>query len=121
MSLSAAVLATSPARAADMVMKATATWYGVPYHGNAMKGGERPGCNHGIFNKDNPALAAASGEFAFGTRLRLRYPAKGTSQEVVVCDRGNFGYRHIDVSEAGAVRLGIRRAGKVTLLVTIIN
>src|SRR3989344_2942199 len=108
----AIVLAAVPARAADMVMKAS--WYGGKYDGRPMKGG-------GIFRKDDPTIvAAASGSFRFGTRLRLTNPRNGRTLDVVVRDRGRFPSNHIDLSQAGDRALGFKEAGVAWLHVSTI-
>lgn len=55
---------------------------------------------------------AAHRTLPFGTKLRVRYPKKGTEVTVRVNDRGPFkGERIVDVSEGAAEALGLKNDG----------
>ena len=95
-----------PAPAAVDVQHGLATWYGV---GRGTASGER-------FNKH--AMAAAHRTLPFGTRVRVTNQRNGRSVIVRINDRGPFVRgRIIDVTEAAAVQLGMKRDGVVPVKV----
>lgn len=64
------------------------------------------------------ALTAAHRRLPFGSRIRVTNLQNGRSVEVTVTDRGPFSHgRIVDVSEAGARRLGFHAAGTAEVLV----
>lgn len=85
--------------------KGWATWYGGKrWHGRRTASGER---------FDRQALTAAHLTLPLGTRLRVVNLANGREVWVRINDRGPKSSRFIiDLSEAAADRLGMRRAGK---------
>ncbi len=102
--------ATPPRRggapASVTVQHGLATWYG---RGRGTASGER-------FNKH--AMTAAHRTFPFGTRARVTNKRNGRSVIVRINDRGPFVRgRIIDVSEAAAERLGMKRDGVVPVKV----
>jgi rare lipoprotein A len=90
---------------ASPVAKGWATWYGGKrWHGRRTASGER---------FDRQALTAAHLTLPLGTRLRVVNLANGREVWVRINDRGPKSSRFIiDLSEAAADRLGMRRAGK---------
>jgi rare lipoprotein A len=99
---------TQPARepAVVEVQRGLATWYG---RGTGTASGER-------FNKH--ALTAAHRTFPMNTRVRVTNQRNGRSVIVRINDRGPFARgRIIDVSEAAAVQLDMKRAGVVPVKV----
>jgi|GEM_PF-4933861 rare lipoprotein A len=90
----------------------TASWYGVPFHGQPTAAGP-------LYNMNG--LTAAHKRLPFGTRLRVTYPATGKSVDVVVNDRGPFVQnRDLDLSFEAARRIGLSDDGigavKITFL-----
>ncbi len=70
------------------------------------------------FSANNPHIAAHK-KLRFGTRLLLRNPANGRTLCVVVQDRGPFiRGRELDITRAGAKRLGFGQRGVVELAVS---
>jgi rare lipoprotein A len=93
--------ASAPTPTGD-VQHGMASWYG---HGRGTASGER-------FNRR--ALTAAHRSFPFNTLVRVTNQRNGRSVIVRINDRGPFGGgRIIDVSEAAAEQLGMKRAGVV--------
>jgi rare lipoprotein A len=82
-----------------------ATWYGGKrWHGRRTASGER---------FDRQALTAAHLTLPMGTRVRVVNLSNGREVWVRINDRGPKGGQFIiDLSEAAAERLGMRRAGK---------
>lgn len=94
--------------------------YGDGFHGRRMANGE-------IFRADDPTIVAHK-YLPFGTKLLLENPDTGTSQKVVVKDRGPYPKnkkgeytRDLDVSAAAAKRLGFLEKGVTKLKVTILR
>ena len=89
----------------DFVLKGWATWYGGKrWHGRRTASGER---------FDRQALTAAHLTLPLGTRVRVVNVTNGREVWVRINDRGpKAGKYIIDVSEAAAERLGMRRAGR---------
>jgi rare lipoprotein A len=87
------------------VSKGWATWYGGKrWHGRCTASGER---------FDRQALTAAHLTLPLGTRVRVVNLANGREVWVRINDRGPKSEKYIiDVSEAAAERLGMRRAGR---------
>lgn len=80
-----------------------ASWYGARHQGKRTASGER-------FNRK--AYTAAHPKLRFGTCVRVRVLKSGREVQVRINDRGPYGGgRIIDLSEAAAVRLGIREQG----------
>ena len=81
-----------------------ASYYGAELSGNRTASGER---------FDRHALTAAHLTLPLGTRLRVVNVGNGREVWVRINDRGpKAGPYIIDVSEAAAERLGMRRAGR---------
>ncbi len=91
-----------------------ASWYGGKFHGRKTASGER-------FNKN--ALTAAHRTLPFGTRVRVTNLSNQKSVVVRINDRGPFGRREriIDVSEAAAGRLGMKRAGVARIRLQVLS
>lgn len=84
------------------------TWYGEVLHGNFMANGER-------FNMNDP-LIAASPLLPFGTKIELWYCGKKLVVEVKDRMPPGTPTNQLDLSEAGARRLGFLVAGRVFAL-----
>lgn len=87
-----------------LVQQGRASWYGGRrWHGRRTASGER---------FDRKGLTAAHPTWPFGTWVRVVNPANGREILVRINDRGPRGQRFIiDLSEAAAERLGLRRHG----------
>jgi rare lipoprotein A len=86
-----------------------ASWYGPRFHGRLTANGER-------FNE--MAFTAAHKELRFGTLLKVTNPANNKSVIVRINDRGPYiTGRHLDLSKAAAMSLGIMERGVVKLKV----
>lgn len=75
------------------------------------------------FNMHDPTIAAHK-TLPFGTRLLVENPRTGTSQIVIVRDRGpytNDPSRTLDLSKAAADRLGYTATGVARLIVTVLG
>lgn len=97
------------AAASGDVQHGMASWYGGRHHGGPTASGER-------FNKH--AMTAAHRYFRMNTRVRVTNKRNGRSVIVRINDRGPFVRgRIIDVSEAAAVQLGMKKAGIVPVKV----
>lgn len=80
-----------------------ASWYGPRFHG-------RPTANGETF--DEMAFTAAHKKLRFGTLLRVSNPRTGNSVIVRINDRGPFiRGRHLDLSRAAAMELGMIEKG----------
>jgi rare lipoprotein A len=98
--------------APDLVL--TASWYGPGFQGQPMRSGER-------FNENDPTIAA-SFRFPLGTKLDLVNVATGDEATVIVKDRGPYVKgRQIDLSKAGATRLGYVDEGIAQLRVISVS
>ena len=86
---------------AEEIGEGQASWYGAQFAGRATASGER----------FNPAeLTAAHRTLPLGSKVRVTYGDR--SVVVRINDRGPFhGNRVIDLSEAAAEEIGLRRAG----------
>ncbi|MBL4634238.1 MAG: septal ring lytic transglycosylase RlpA family protein [Kofleriaceae bacterium] len=91
-----------------------ASWYGGKFHGRKTASGER-------FNKN--ALTAAHRKLPFGTKVRVTHLGNGKSVIVRINDRGPFGNRGriLDLSEAAATRLGMKRAGVARIKLEVLS
>lgn len=103
-----------------MTMVASHYGHGDGFHGRQMANGE-------IFKADDPTIVAHK-YLPFGTKLLLENPDTGASQKVVVKDRGPYPKnkkgeytRDLDVSAAGAKRLGFLEKGVTKLKVTVLK
>jgi rare lipoprotein A len=93
--------------------KGLASWYGSEQQGDSTADGER-------FNRH--ALTAAHRHLPFNTVVRVTNQQNGKSVEVRINDRGPYrGGRVIDVSEAAADILDMKRAGTVPVLIEILQ
>lgn len=73
------------------------------------------------FDMNDPTTVAHK-NLPFGTKLRLTNTKNGKTQLVVVRDRGPYAKgRCIDVSKAGAARLGFQGAGVTVLQVQVLD
>lgn len=99
-------------RHAPRVEEGPASYYGRGFAGRRTASGER---------FDPRAMTAASPSLPFGTRVRVTR-AGGQSVTVRINDRcGCPGGRIIDLSEGAARRLGMIKAGVVTVRVEVID
>ncbi len=91
-----------------------ASWYGGKLHGRKTASGER-------FNKN--ALTAAHRTLPFGTKVRVTNLRNQKSVVVRINDRGPFGRRGriIDISEAAAEAIGMKRAGVVRVRLRVLS
>ena len=86
-----------------------ASWYGPGFHGKVTANGE-------IY--DQMAFTAAHKKLKFGTLLKITNPKNEKSEVVRINDRGPYiGGRHLDLSKAAAIELGILRKGVAKLKV----
>jgi rare lipoprotein A len=91
------------------IERGIASWYGAQHHGRRTASGE-------VF--DMNALTAAHKTLPFGTRVRVLNPASGQAVVVRINDRGPFTPgRVIDLSRAGAERIGLIRAGVAPVVI----
>jgi rare lipoprotein A len=82
-----------------LVATGVASWYGPGYNGKRTSSGER-------FDQDD--LTAAHASWAFGTRVRVTFPATGRSVVVRINDRfPNHKGRLIDLSRGAAREIGL--------------
>jgi rare lipoprotein A len=87
------------APAAGTVVEGIASWYGPDYHGKRTSSGE-------VFDQD--ALTAAHAYWAYGTRVRVTFPATGRSVVVRINDRfPSHKGRAIDLSRGAAKAIGL--------------
>ncbi len=90
-----------------------ASYYGDELAGNRTASGER-------FDPDE--LTAAHRTLAFGSRVRVTNMANGKSVIVRINDRGPFSRgRVIDVSDAAAREIGMRRSGVAQVSMTLLD
>ena len=88
---------------ADSEMSGTAAWYGRKFNGRRTASGQR-------FNA--AALTAAHATLPFGTRVRVTNTQSNKSVVLTINDRLTpSAGRVIDVSRAGAQRLGLLKSG----------
>lgn len=91
----------------------TASWYGPRFAGRPTASGER-------FNPSE--LTAAHRTLPFGSLVRVTSERTGKSIVVRINDRGPFhGNRVIDLSEAAAEAIGLKRAGKGRVSLTLLS
>jgi rare lipoprotein A len=84
-----------------------ASWYGHPYHGRRTASGE-------VY--DMEAMTAAHRTLPFGTVIRVVNVSNSRQTEVRINDRGPFvKNRIVDLSHAGAQKLGFTGTASVTL------
>ncbi len=95
-------------------LQGLATWYGGKrWHGRLTASGE-------IFDQDR--LTAAHKRLPFGTLVRVKNLRNGRTVTVRITDRGPYGKgRIIDLSRAGARRLGMIVAGVVPVKLTVLK
>ena len=105
LSLALGVTAIVPmAYAHTTVLSGVASWYGPGFHGRTTANGEKYNMN---------GMTAAHKSLKFGTKVRVTNENNGKSVVVRINDRGPFhGGRVIDLSQAAAEQIGIRRAGQ---------
>jgi rare lipoprotein A len=81
------------------VVEGVASWYGPGYDGKRTSSGD-------VYDQD--ALTAAHAYWAFGTRVKVTFPATGKSVVVRINDRfPNHKGRAIDLSRAAARAIGL--------------
>lgn len=89
-----------------------ASWYGKKFNGRPTASGE-------LFDADS--LTAAHRTLPFGTMLRVTNPATGRQVVVRVNDRGPWVRgRHLDLSMAAALAIGLRSKGVGAVLVEVL-
>lgn len=94
-------------------LRGLATWYGRAFQGRRTASGE-------IFNMHR--LTAAHRTLPFGTLVKVTNLRNGRTVVVRITDRGPFGRgRILDLSRAGAARLGILRAGVAPVQLRVIR
>jgi rare lipoprotein A len=87
------------APAVGTVVEGIASWYGPGYDGHRTSSGE-------VFDQD--ALTAAHAYWAFGTRVKVTFPATGKSVVVRINDRfPSHKGRAIDLSRGAAKAIGL--------------
>jgi len=87
------------APAVGTVVEGVASWYGPGYDGKRTSSGE-------VYDQD--ALTAAHAYWAFGTRVRVTFPATGKSVVVRINDRfPSHKGRAIDLSRGAAKAIGL--------------
>ena len=85
--------------AVGTVVEGVASWYGPGYDGKMSSSGE-------VFDQD--ALTAAHAYWAFGTRVKVTFPATGRSVVVRINDRfPSHKGRAIDLSRGAAKAIGL--------------
>ena len=96
---------------AEDIPDGVASWYGAELAGNKTASGER-------FNPQD--LTAAHRTLPLGSKVRVTYAGK--SVVVRINDRGPFhGNRVIDLSQAAAEHIGLRRAGSGRVELALLN
>lgn len=91
-----------------------ASWYGPKFHGNTMANGDR-------FDMNDPSVVAHK-SLPFGTRIRMTNLNNGKTSLGVVQDRGPYVRgRCLDLSKAGAARLGFLNAGTTTIQFQVVR
>jgi rare lipoprotein A len=90
-----------------------AAWSGKAYQGRQTASGER-------FARE--ALMAAHRTLPFGTKVRVTNLATNQAVEVQITDRGPKTKEHlIDLSQAAAERIGLRRRGESRVRVEVLD
>ena len=93
--------------------KGLASWYGPGFHGNVTASGE-------VFNKK--LFTAAHNTLPFGTLVRVSSSNKDRSVIVRINDRGPYcPGRVIDLSEAAAKQLGLKKAGTEKVVIEVLE
>ncbi len=99
--------------AVGTVVEGVASWYGPGYHGNKTSSGE-------TFDQD--ALTAAHAYWAFGTRVKVTFPATGRSVVVRINDRfPSHKGRAIDLSRGAAKAIGLIGPGTGTVRLEVVE
>jgi len=95
------------AEASEHLGEGSASWYGARFAGRPTASGE---------TFDPEEYTAAHRDLPFGSRVLVTYPRTGRSVVVRINDRGPWARgRVIDLSEAAAAELGLKRAGHGTV------
>ncbi len=90
------------------------SWYGEKFHGRRMSNGE-------LFDMNDDSTCAHKW-LPFGTRLRLTRLDTGKSIIVTVTDRGPYVEgRHVDLSRAAAIKLGMLNDGVVECQIKVLT
>lgn len=100
------------AQQAGDIEEGSATWYGSRYHGRKTTSGE-------VYNKNH--MTAAHPTLPFGTKVKVTNLDTDKAVVVRINDRGPFVGGHIiDLSEASARLIGLRRSGTAQVRVEIL-
>lgn len=92
-----------PVAVSARVWRGNAAWYGRQHQGKRMANGQR---------FDPHRFTAASKTIPLGRRVKVTYLRTMRSVTVTVTDRGPYGGRRIiDLSEAAAAAIGLKRYG----------
>ena len=92
----------------------TASWYGADFHGKPMANGRK-------FDM-NDKMTVAHKKLKFGTKVRITNLKNGKEIISVVRDRGPFvNGRCVDLSRAGAQKLGFEKRGHTRVKVEVIS
>jgi len=95
------------------VQNGRASWYGVEQQGMLTASGER---------FDRHKLTAASRKFPFNTIVRVTNPQNGRTVQVRVNDRGPYAKnRELDLSEAAAKALDMKKAGVTPVKIEVLQ
>lgn len=90
------------------------SWYGEELQGHLMANGKP-------FRAEDPTTVAHK-ELPLGTRLEISNPNNDCKITATVRDRGPYvAGRNLDLSRAGAEKLGVKKEGVVTLLVKVLT
>jgi rare lipoprotein A len=99
--------------AVGTMVEGIASWYGPGFDGRKTSSGE-------VFDED--ALTAAHAYWAFGTRVKVTFPATGKSVVVRINDRfPSYKGRAIDLSRAAAQVIGLVGPGTGQVLLEVIE
>ena len=96
------------------VEKCSASWYGPGFHGKKMANGKP-------FDQNNHNHLAHK-SLPFGTKLEITNLLNGKTLRATVTDRGPFiRGRCVDLSKAGAIRLGFLSRGHAPVRVQVVK
>jgi len=99
--------------AAGTMVEGIASWYGPGFDGKRTSSGER---------YDQDALTAAHAYWAFGTRVKVTFPATGKSVVVRINDRfPSHKGRAIDLSRGAAKAIGLIGPGTGTVRLEVVE
>lgn len=92
--------------------KGTASWIGKEEQGGRTASGER---------FDRYKLTAAHRHLPFNTLVRVTNTRNGKSVKVRINDRGPWNSRIIDISEAAAEILGMKKSGTAPVIIEVLE